>query len=313
MKLLSLITRPLLLFILLALCPLSHAETSTNHRILISGCGLGQIAIVGINQEIEWSYPIADEVSDAVLLPNGNILHSVKTEGIQEIKPNYTSGKGAEIIWKWTAPLLDGKRGEVHTCQPLPNQKILIGESHDNKSFIREIDRKTGNTLKTIELPNLGSAHSTFRQIRKTNAGTYLVTQQQNGGKALEFDSSGKLIRSFPDGRYVALRLPNGNTLIACGDAHRIIEVSPDHQIVWEVKQNDLPNISLGFVAGLQRLPNGNTILCNWGGHGNTKGPAVLEITPDKKVIWSIAPSIPNKVSSIQILDPKIKIETPVR
>ena len=30
-----------------------------------------------------------------------------------------------------------------------------------------------------------------------------------------------------------------------------------------------LPGISLKFMTGLQRLPNGNTVMTNWLGHGN--------------------------------------------
>lgn len=289
------------------------AGEETTHRILVSGCGLGQIAIIGPNQETEWSIPFQDEVSDAVLLPNGNILHSVKKEGIREIKPDYAAGKGAETVWQWSPPLKDGKRGETHSCQPLPGNRILTGESFDNLSVIREIDRTTGNILKTVELRDLGNAHGTFRQIRKTPQGTYLITQQKNGGKAMEFDENGKLVRAFPDGRYTAVRLPNGNTLTACGDMHRLLELSPDGNIVWEVGQTDIPGVTLGFVAGIQRLPNGNTILCNWGGHGHTSGPAVLEITPDKKLVWSLTPRIQNRVSSIQILDPEVMKQQPLR
>ncbi len=129
----------------------------------------------------------------------------------------------------------------------------------------------------------------------------------------MEFDQHGNLVRTFIDGRYTAVRLPNGNTLIACGDMHRLLEIAPDNSIVWEVGQKDIPGVTLGFVAGIQRLPNGNTVLCNWGGHGHTSGPAVLEITPDKKIVWSLAPRIPNRVSSIQIIDPETLKQAPLR
>ena len=107
-----------------------------------------------------------------------------------------------------------------------------------------------------------------FRQVRKTPAGTYLVTYQRDGGPAEEYDGDGKLLRTLPCGRFVAIRLPDGNTLIACGDNHRIIEVDATNNIVWHVEETDIPGNQLLFVAGLQRLPNGNTVLCNWLGHG---------------------------------------------
>jgi hypothetical protein len=38
----------------------------------------------------------------------------------------------------------------------------------------------------------------------------------------------------------------------------------------------------------IHRLPNGNTVLCNYLGHGQFgKAPHLIEITPDKKVVWT--------------------------
>ena len=43
-------------------------------------------------------------------------------------------------------------------------------------------------------------------------------------------------------------------------------------------------------MTGLQRLPNGNTVMSNWQGHGQFgNGPHVIEVTPDKKVVWTFA------------------------
>jgi hypothetical protein len=57
-------------------------------------------------------------------------------------------------------------------------------------------------------------------------------------------------------------------------------------------------------MAGIQRLPNGNTILCNWLGHGHLGETAdIIEVTPDKKVIWKFADHKDMKtVSSFQLL-----------
>ncbi len=67
----------------------------------------------------------------------------------------------------------------------------------------------------------------------------------------------------------------------------------------------ELPGISLKFLTGLQRLPNGNTVLTNWLGHGHLgQAPHIIEVTPAKKVIWSFTDhQILKTVSSIQLLD----------
>ena len=303
---------PILILLAFLTSSVGNAE-DIKHRILVSGCGLGAISIIGEDAQTEWSMLIATEVSDSILLKNGNVLHSCKTEGIREIKPDYASGKGGKTVWEWKPEVINGKSGEVHSCQLLPDGKILVGESHDGISYLKEIDHATGKVVKSVELKGLGDQHSTFRQVRKTPTGTYLITHFSGKASAKEFDAQGKLLRTFPDGKYTAIRLPNKNTLISCGDSHRIIEVDETNKIVWEIKQNDLEGVSLGFAAGLQRLPNGNTVIVNWGGHGGAKGPAVIEVTPDKKVVWQTTTGIKNMVSSIQILDKNIQSKEQLR
>ena len=125
-----------------------------------------------------------------------------------------------------------------------------------------------------------------------------------------EYDSQGKVMREIPaaGGPHSAVRLPNGNTLIACGDltkSARVFEADPSGKIVWEVKDGDLPGISMKFMAGLQRLPNGNTVMSNWLGHKQFgAGPQLIEVTPDKKVVWTYAnePAM-RTISSVQLLD----------
>ena len=149
-----------------------------------------------------------------------------------------------------------------------------------------------------------GTPHNQFRQIRKTPQGTYLVTQMRGGGKVREFDARGKKVREFATGRYAAVRLPNGNTLLACADEHRVVEVDPRDRIVWQIGRDDVPGNTLGCVAGLHRLANGNTVVCNWSGHGGIKDqPQVFEVTRDLKVVWEVRDPKLNMISSIAILD----------
>ena len=280
------------LLCLLLLSTVCHAQ----HRLLVSGCGYGEVAIYAAGGTKEWGMSEKNEVSDAWLLPNGDIAMAYKY-GARIIRPDRERETGFSIIRDHPTP--DG--GETHTCMPLSDGGFLIGESHPGISFIIELNADFKES-KRIELKDLGGKHSTFRQIRKTSQGTYLITQQRKNGIAMEIDSSGQIIRRFPDGKYVAERLPNGNTLIACGDNHRIIEVDPAGMIVWALEKDDLPGIAIGFVASLQRLPNGNTLFCNWGGHGGTSGASVIEVSPDKKVVWSISPGTPNRISNVKVL-----------
>jgi len=275
---------------------MSVEAAETGHRMLIGGCGLGKIILLNPDNTVAWEHDDPREASDVWMLANSNILHSTK-HGFQEIKPNYTSGKGADLIWEVTAP----GGSECHACQPIGKDRYLVGYSSKTRSYLAEVDSK-GKEYKTIEIEGQTGKHSSFRQVRKTAAGTYLTSQQRKGGKAREYSVEGKLLRTFPSGHFSALRLENGNTLLGCGDEHRLIEVDPNNQIVWELKQGDLPDVKLGFIAAVWQLDGGNILFANWGGHGGSTGGAILEITRDKQVVFSTGDAVKNRASSIFVL-----------
>ncbi|CAA6677985.1 MULTISPECIES: hypothetical protein [unclassified Lentimonas] len=282
--------------LLFACLALSATTCFAQHRLLVSGCAYGEVAVYAADGTKEWSIAEKNEADDAWLLPNNDVVMAYKY-GVRIIRPDWESGSGAETLKDRPTP----NGGETHSCQPLPGGGFLIGESWNGHSAIVELDAELKET-KRIELKGLGGKHSSFRQIRKTPQNTYLVTQQKKGGQAMEVNSAGEIIRRFPDGRFVAERLENGNTLIAGGDSHRIIEVDAEGQVVWALEQNDLDGVSIGFAAGVQRLPNGNTIFCNWGGHGGTAGASIIEVSPNKKIVWSTSPGKPNRIANVKVL-----------
>jgi len=149
-----------------------------------------------------------------------------------------------------------------------------------------------------------------MRNARRLANGHYLVAHY-GPGYVREYDATGKQVRQIdvPGGPHSAIRLPDGNTLIACGDRAknppRVLEVDRDGKIVWQVTSEDLPGISLAFMTGLQRLPNGNTVMTNWLGHGRLgTSPHAIEVTRQKKVVWTFADHKAMKtMATIQLLD----------
>jgi hypothetical protein len=274
-----------------------------SHRFLNGFSDKGMLAIVNPDGTHAWDYTIAQaEANDAWLLPNGDVVLAF-IAGAREVTP------AKQTVWQYMAPA----GAEVHSVQPLPGGLFLIGESHsDGTSFLYEMD-KTTTISHTVKVTLGGGSHGQFREVRKTPQGTY-ITSQLNG-KAMEWDANGALLNTYPCGSFVGIRLPDGNTLISCGDDHRLIEVNPQNAIVWQVGQNDIPGNTLFFVAGLQRLPNGNTVVCNWPGHvGGSAQPQVFEITRDKKVVWQVRDASLGWISNIEILDPAATFNgTPLR
>ena len=84
-----------------------------------------------------------------------------------------------------------------------------------------------------------------------------------------------------------------------------IFEIDPNDEIVWKIDQKELPGITFQFMTGFHRLPNGNTVMSNWLGHGHFgEEPHIMEVTPDKKVVWTFQDHENMKtVSSVQMLD----------
>jgi hypothetical protein len=149
-----------------------------------------------------------------------------------------------------------------------------------------------------------------MRNARRLANGNYLVCHY--GGQVVtEYNSQGRTVREIPapGGPHSVVRLANGNTLISSADmggaTARVFEVDSAGKTVWQVAGDELPGISLKFMAGLERLPNGNTVMCNWLGHDNFgKAPHVIEITRDKKVVWTFADhQTMRTISSIVLLD----------
>jgi hypothetical protein len=249
--------------------------------------------------KVTWTYQISDqdpdngqlsEFSDLHRLSNGDIVFAYKT-GWRKID---AQGK---TIFDFKAP--KGEQGwtEIHTAQPIGRDKVLfLQNGTPAKLFIYNL--KTGKmefeqAVKTKEPVDQRSVHGQFRNVRMTKAGTFLIAHM-NLGKVIEYDRNWKEVWITTNAPSVwhAVRLKNGNTLVS-GNQHAFVrEISPRDEIVWEVKDGDLPGIKINGVHQAIRLTNGNTVLCNW----TTRVPKpdwpkivqLIEVTPEKKVVWAI-------------------------
>src|SRR5205085_1089757 len=98
------------------------------------------------------------------------------------------------------------------------------------------------------------------------------------------------------------IRLENGNTLIICTHGNHVIEVDREGKIVWQLTNADLPAALLKDPCGAQRLSNGNTIITSYGqtGAGEIK---LLEVTPDKKLVWTYRDDKTHGIHEFQILE----------
>ncbi len=257
----------------------ADAQQSGTPRAIFAADYQKKIAAwIGTDQKVRSQRDIQD-IHDAQELPNGHWLLQSSFTNVIEV-----DAQGKEV-WKYQAgKTATGGPIEIHAFRRLPNGLTMIAES--GAARIIEVDRD-GKIVHSIPLAIQNpDAHRDTRLVRPTPQGNYVVAHEALG-VAREYDRSGKVAWEFNVGSklYSAVRLSNGNTLIGTGDGHRVIEVSPDKKIVWEVTEKELPGVQLAWITMVDRLPNGNTWIVNC--HAGPDNPQVLEVSPDKKVVWS--------------------------
>jgi len=278
-----------------ALAVLGVAAAAPGHRFACTDYTQGKVFVVDGEGKVEWTYD-APHANDIWVLPNGNLLFNTG-HGVKEVRRDRT------VVFSYESS------SEIYACQRLPNGNTFIGES--NAGRLLEVN-PAGRIVHQVRLlpegTDGGSAY--MRNARKLANGNYLVAHY--GLQVVrEYDADGKVVWQVaaPGGPHSVVRLPDGNTLIASADRDgapaRVFEVTPDGRTVWEVRGEELPGISLKFMAGLHRLPNGNTVMSNWLGHGQFgKAPHLIEVTRDKRVVWTYADfETMQTISSVQLLD----------
>jgi hypothetical protein len=268
------------------------ADASPPHRFIAQDRGM--VRIIGTDGKVEWEAPCAFVSHDIAVLPNKNILLHTGPATIVEMTP------AKEVVWQYTSRPKEGYSGavEVHAFQRLKDGSTMIAESGNRR--IVEVDRE-GKIVKevplTVDRPN---SHRDTRRARKLANGNYLVCHEGDG-KVREYDPTGKVVWTYTldlagqprtdghDGHgtevFNALRLKNGNTLIGGGNNNRVFEVTPEGKTVWSVERDELPGVHFCWITNLEALPNGNIVIGNT--HAGPNNPQIVEITRDKKVVWS--------------------------
>jgi hypothetical protein len=273
---------------------LSESAAPVAHAFACADYTQGKVYLIGRDGRIEWEHA-APGCNDLWVLGNGNLLF-VTGHGVREVT------RERRVVFEYAS------KSEIYACQRLPDGNTFVGEC--NAGRLLQVE-PSGRIAKEIRLLPEGrdGGHLYMRNARWLTNGHYLVTHygeqvvreyRADGTPCLEIPAAG--------GPHSAVRLPDGNTLISCGDlpgGSRVFEADAAGKVVWQVQGGELPGLTLAFVAGLHRLPNGHTVFANWLGHGKFgQAPHLVEVTPEKRVVWTFADHGNLKtVSSVQILD----------
>lgn len=278
------------------------------HPMLAVGENYDKMCLINEGKPI-WTYSTGAsyEYDDVWMRSDGNILFS-RMEYAALITPD------KKTIWRYDCVKAPGaNHTEIHACQPIGLDKVMI-VVNGLPPKLKVINIKTGKVEVDHDLPfrqpaNPNGIHGQYRRARLTAAGTCLVAVF-GLGYVVEYDKDFKEIWRYEiNSPWAAIRLKNGNTLITNERDSLTREVNPKGETVWEFNtRKELP-AEYQFASAPQtatRLANGNTIFTSRGDNG--KGPQLIEVTPDKKVVWVLQEwRLFNGITAVQILnDPGI-------
>ncbi|MFC2008903.1 aryl-sulfate sulfotransferase [Chloroflexota bacterium] len=245
----------------------------------------GLMVEVNWEGEVVWKHENPSMHHDWRRLPNGNTLLSThvklpeavaaKVKGgladtepeegmwgqsLQEVSPT------GEVIWEWkgyehmdldtdiACPVCPRHIwGYVNGIDVFPNGDIVASFRYENQLFI--IDRRTGAIKWRWGAWELGHQHN--------------PTVLENGN-ILVFDNGFHRRPPYDTRRTVAETLGS-----------RVLEIDPGTgDIVWEYADENRPRFYSAVCSSAQRLPNGNTLICE------TTAGRIFEVTADKEIVW---------------------------
>jgi hypothetical protein len=234
--------------------------------------------------EADWNGRVLSEVRhpdhhhDGIQLRNGNLLLLCLAKLPQDLVPKVKGGiPGTEHNGEMYADYLvemttEGKTvWEWRTWEHLDPEADRITAVQDRRE-----EWTHGNGL--AELPN-GDIVVSFRVIS-----TVIIIDRKTG-KIIW-----KLGAPPLSGQHAPLPLPNGHLLLFDNGPHRldhpmpfsrVIEVElATKQIVWKYQERRESNFFSPRISNAQRLPNGNTLICE-GDFGR-----FFEVTRDGELVW---------------------------
>jgi hypothetical protein len=215
----------------------------------------GKIMELGPKNQVRWEIDNLGFPLDVHYLPGDRVLIS-ENQGGRVTERNF---KG-DVLWehKVEGPLM---------AQRLPNGNTFI----TTYTQILEVDPKGKQVFTYARENGVG-----FMRGNKLPNGDIVCVL--DGGQFVRMDSKGKELQTMPvdiqtsGGRIEVL--PNGRVLVPQFSAGKVVEVTPEGKVVWEVMSPfDRP------IAAV-RLPNGNTLVTSMPHH------RAVELDRNGKVVW---------------------------
>ncbi|QDU23488.1 beta-propeller domain-containing protein [Urbifossiella limnaea] len=278
--------------LLAAVAAHATAADPPRHTFLATGA---ETFIADDTGKASWTYPHSSR--DGWVLPNGNVLLALSKSKSYPGGAVVEVDRAGKVLFEFK-----GSQSEVNTVQPLKDGRVLLTEAGP-KPRVLEVTRD-GKVVADVPLQaQTGDLHMQSRMTRKLAGGTYLVPQLLDR-VVREYDAAGKVVweAKTPHMPFTAIRLPDGNTLVGCTHGNLVVEFDRAGKEVWRLTNDDLPGRPLDDCCGVERLANGNTVVTSY--HAGPGKVRLVEVTRDKKVVWTYTDARRSGIHTFQILGP---------
>src|SRR5262249_13131553 len=186
------------------------------NRVLLAEYNPSRVTERDLKGKILWEYHVNHNPVACQRLPNGNTFIATLNT-VMEVTP-----QGKQVFHYTT------QQNQVTFAQKLRNGHILQIASN---GMLTEMDDK-GKVIKSIKVGGTGVEWLTFEQLP---GGRFLIPQQ-SGSRLLEYDASGKVLRTVPvpQAPYSATRQRNGNTIVCSMNNSSVFEVNRAGRVIWQ-------------------------------------------------------------------------------
>ena len=233
--------------------------------------------------ELDWENNVVWEFRDPLLhhdferLPNGNTLallwEALTPEMTVQVRGGYESSDGPQVMYGDVVKEIT-PRGEV----------VDVWRSFEHLSFEED-------TICPLESRREWTHSNT---LNVTANGDLLVSYRSTSTVGIVDRVTGSFRWKWGPGQISHQHQPtfldNGRVLLFDNGSHRLapstnysrlIEIAPEtNEIMWEYRGDPPISFYSYQISGAQRLPNGNTLICE-GAPGR-----LFEVTPNNQIVW---------------------------
>ncbi|MEI7732184.1 MAG: hypothetical protein WCO56_21595 [Verrucomicrobiota bacterium] len=275
----------------LGIQPIRAAEI--RHRFLAKDESRAQLLLVDqYDPSKNWTIKLTGKGRDLQLTGKNVILLS-SPDGYWEY--DLTDRKLLKEVKGYPGTMSARRQPDGHTLLACAQKEVTVYELSATDQVLRKV---------IFPVP-------TTRVIRQTPQNTILFGCKS---QFFEGDLSGKILKTFtlPAGSWVyqALREPNGHWLVSGGYNPTLFELDPEGNILNTIGGKENPEAKVhgyNFFGAMQRLRNGDIVVCNWTGHGandSAKGAQLLQFDKSGRVVWKWHDSmLAGSIHGVIILD----------